>query len=388
MFFEPESKPNVKVRGIVLHFDQSTDYKGKIMERITLWCSSDELEIPNNYTFNYSAKWKSLNLEEGDDVEFLVTLKRFSYFVHKEYRTTDDWDILPPELREEVTQIELQRPKQISKVDPEDDEPEIVYKEQLTHLLLILLDIAGHDVKNSTNFEEAYRKRLRFQKQTDWKRYRASVDLIEDTEQAILSAFRYQLGDLNNKNDDYGETYLRLYGILNAVYLQMNAFKEIANLLNYPERKEVMPKFEALKIYKLRNIAGAHTTDYKYSKQEFLELNGIRKTTSFRIIQMTLDKTGKNIQALDENNVLLSFNLLSLLTEYESLATKLLVKLVIHIKETLMLIKEDKAWMQEQLDEILPNLINYSKLDMNKNFKVNLMKKISEELKADNNSLC
>ena len=127
---------------------------------------------------------------------------------------------------------------------------------------------------------------------------------------------------------------------------------------------------------------------YKYSKQEFLELNGIRKTTSFRIIQMNLDKTGKNIQALDENNVLLSFNLLSLLTEYESLATKLLVKLVIHIKETLMLIKEDKAWMQEQLDEILPNLINYSKLDMNKNFKVNLMKKISEELKADNNSLC
>ena len=103
---------------------------------------------------------------------------------------------------------------------------------------------------------------------------------------------------------------------------------------------------------------------------------------------MNLDKTGKNIQALDENNVLLSFNLLSLLTEYESLATKLLVKLVIHIKETLMLIKEDKAWMQEQLDEILPNLINYSKLDMNKNFKVNLMKKISEELKADNNSLC
>jgi len=384
MLFEPESKPNVKVRGTVLRFDQSTNYKGETLKYITLWCSSDELEIPNDYSFKFSSKWKSLNLIEGDTVEFLVTLKKFSYFVHKNYRKTDGWDILPPEMREEVNQIELQRPKQIIKVNPEDEEPEIAHKEQLTHLLLILLEVAGHDVKYSDDFEEDYRKRLRFQKQTDWKRYRASVDLIEDTEQAILSAFRYQLGDLNNKNSDYGETYLRLYGILNAVYLQMNAFKEIANLINYPERKEVMPQFEALRIYKLRNIAGAHTTDYKYSKQEILELNGARKTTSFRIIQMHLDKTGKNIQVLDENNVSLNFNLLSLLTEYESAATKLLIKLIIHIKETLMFTKEDKTWMQERLDELLPNLIDYSTMDMNKDYKANLMNRIDEDLKADN----
>lgn len=384
MLYEPESKPNIKVRGTVLRFDQSTNHKGETLEYITLWCSSDELDIPSDYTFKYSSKWKVLNLTKGDTVEFLVTLKRFSYFVHKDHRTTDSWDILPPELREEVNQIELQRPKQIIRVNPEDEEPEIAHKEQLTHLLLILLEIAGNDVKYSVDFEEAYRKRLRFQKQTDWKRYRASVDLIEDTEQAILSAFRYQLGDLNNKNRDYGETYLRLYGVLNAVYLQMNALKEIANLLNYPERKEVMPKFEALRIYKLRNIAGAHTTDYKYSNQEILELSGARKTTSFRVLQKYLDKTGKNIQVLDENNVSLNFNLLSLLTEYESLATELLIKLIIHIKERLMFTKEDKAWMQERLDELLPNLIDYSTMDMNKDYKANLMNRIDEELKADN----
>lgn len=380
MMFEPISTPNILVKGTVLNIRQSIHFKDKILEYITLWCTSEEFEIPIEYTFRYSSKWKSLNLQEGDAVKFLVTLKRYSHFVHKDYRTNDTWNVIPPELREVVEEIELQRPKQIVKVEPEEKESEVVYKERLTYLLLILLEVAGNDAKYSNDFEEAYRKRLRFQKQTDWKRYRASVDLIEDTEQAILSAFRYQLGDLNNNNKDYGETYLRLYGILNAVYLQMNAFKEIANLLNYPERNMVMRKFEALRIYKLRNIAGAHTTDYQYSKQEILDLKSSRKTTSFRIIQAYLDKTGKDIQVLDENNVRLEFNLLSLLKEYESLATELLIKLILHIKETLLITKEDKAWMQEQLDELLPNLIDYSKLDMNKTYKSALMNKIKEEL--------
>jgi len=140
----------------------------------------------------------------------------------------------------------------VRKKEPTTNRPqaEIVHKEQLTHLLLILLQVAGNDAEYSKDFEEAYRKRLKFQKQTDWKRYRASVDVIDDTEQAILSAFKYQLGDLKNNNQDYGETYLRLYGILNAVYLQMNAFKVIANLLNYPKREQVMKTFESLDIYR------------------------------------------------------------------------------------------------------------------------------------------
>ncbi len=261
---------------------------------------------------------------------------------------------------------------------------EIVYKDQLTYLLLVLLQAAGRDVQYAANFEKAYKKRLKFQRQTDWRRYRACVDLIEDTEQAICSAFTYQLGDLSNNNTDYGEIYLRLYGILNAVYLQMNAFKEIANLLNYPEREQVMPNFKSLKIYKLRNIAGAHTADYEYEKQERKEFKSIRKTTSFRIIQGSLDKTGKNIQALDENNTMLEFNLLSLLTEYESLATKLLMGLIFHIKESLLLKKEDKMWMQDRLDEILPNLIDYSTVDMNRDYYSNLIKKLQQELNTYN----
>jgi len=99
-----------------------------------------------------------------------------------------------------------------------------------------------------------------------------------------------------------------------------------------------------------------------------LEFSDNKKITSFRIIQLYLEKTGKSIQAQNENNFRLEFNLLSLLEEYESLATKILVELILHIKKTLLIKKEDKKWMQERLDELLPNLINYSTLDMNKDY--------------------
>jgi hypothetical protein len=143
-------------------------------------------------------------------------------------------------------------------------EKEIVHKEEITYFLRHMLDIAGNEVKQGIDYEKQFKKRLKFQSKTDWKRYRASIDLLDDTEYAIISAFEYQLGDLGNKNKDFNGIYLRLYGILNAVYLQMSAFEELACLLNYSSRDNITDLFKQLDIYKLRNIAGAHTLDYKY----------------------------------------------------------------------------------------------------------------------------
>jgi hypothetical protein len=248
---------------------------------------------------------------------------------------------------------------------------ELVYKEQITHLLLLLLEIAGNDAEGSEDFEEAYRKRLKFQKQTDWKRFRACIDLLDDTEYAIMSAFEYQLGDLSIDNRDTGETNLRLYGIVNAVYLQMNAFIQIANLLHYPNPRMIDEIFQQLDIYKLRGIAGSHTVDYIYDKQTLQSKPGITKTTSFRIVQFHLEKTGSKITVLDENNITFEFNLLKVLTEYEKNATDLLVKLILHSIKVLVHKKADKVEIKKRLDEMLPNLIDYSKIDKNKEYKIN-----------------
>jgi len=258
---------------------------------------------------------------------------------------------------------------------------EVVYKFQISHLLLWILEIARHDVEGLSNFEEAYRKRLKFQKLTDWRRYRASVDLLEDTEIAIVSGFEYQLGDLSSKNKDTGETNLRLYGILNAVYLQMSAFKEIANLLNYPPRGKLGGRFKNLDIYKLRGIAGSHTVDYIFDKQTLQDNPKINKTTSFRIVQMHLEKTGENITALDENNITVKFNLLKVLAEYEKVATNLLVELINHTIKTLVYKKEDKDSYKKQLADTLPHLIDYTKIDKNKKYNIQEKKRVARLIK-------
>lgn len=253
---------------------------------------------------------------------------------------------------------------------------EIVYKEQITYLLLLILQIAADDVKGAKDFEGAFKKRLRFQKQTDWKRFRASVDLLDDTEYAIMSAFRYQLGDMRIDNRDTGELFLRLYGVLNAVYLQINAFRVLANLVNLYDSKQEDTNLKKLGIYRLRNIVAAHTIDYQYD-DGFHKKHGINGTTSFRIVQSRLEKTGSNIEALDENGISLEFNLLNLLTEYEAAAKTLLLKLTHHSINTLVLRKEDKAELRRRLNEMLPYLIDYSKINMNGRFRTESIKSLS-----------
>lgn len=266
-------------------------------------------------------------------------------------------------------------------------------KEQLTYFLRIILDIAWQDVKNleKNKIEIAYKKRLKFNNITDWKKYKASIDLLDDTEYAILSAFQYQLGDLKNKNLDIGETNIRLYGILNAVYLQMSAYVELSNLLNLPVRKDVYPNFCNLKIYHLRNMVASHTINYKNNKDSIkIELGGNKKH-SFRIIQSELGKNGNTIRVLNENDISITYNLKETLTEYESMARKLLIQLINHSIEKLVNKKEDKIEIRKRLKETLSQLIDYSKIDENEKYwsilKRKQMKKLASYEKLTNKEM-
>eukprot|EP01093_Parvamoeba_rugata_P007418 TRINITY_DN2194_c0_g4_i1.p1 TRINITY_DN2194_c0_g4~~TRINITY_DN2194_c0_g4_i1.p1 ORF type:complete len:271 (+),score=39.94 TRINITY_DN2194_c0_g4_i1:182-994(+) len=261
---------------------------------------------------------------------------------------------------------------------------EVIYKEQITDFLLLILRITENESRNSTDFNEAFRKRLKFQKQTDWKRFRASIDLLDDTEYGIISAFTFQLGDLENDNNDFGGINIRLYGILNAVYLQMNAFEEISALLNYSSRSEIREIFLKLDIYKLRGIAGAHTVDYLYDKETLAKNPKINKTTSFRIVQTYLEKTGKQIAVLDENDIWSEYNLIKILTEYEKIATELLIKIIRFGIKKLILKKEQRIETEQRLNELIPKLIDYTTLDKNKDYWKRESKKMEKQLKKYN----
>lgn len=263
---------------------------------------------------------------------------------------------------------------------------ECVYKSQVINVFLSILEIASSDVKHSLSFEKDFQKRLKFQNINGWKKFRACVDLLEDTEYALFSFFQYQLGDLKNNNNDFGELNIRLYGVLNAVYLQISAFEVISTLINFPERNDLKKKyFEHLDIYKLRGMAGSHTVNYCYDK-EILEKNPkISKVTSFRITQVHLEKTGKKIYLLDENNLKYEFNLLDCLLEYEEVARNLLIQMIKHSISCLVFKKEQKKALNIHLNSLLINLIDYRKVNENdvyfKKKLASIKKRVSTKLK-------
>jgi hypothetical protein len=262
---------------------------------------------------------------------------------------------------------------------------EIVYKDQIFHLLILLLEHGANQAKNDPDFESDYykvvSKKLKFQHKTDWQRYQSSVYLLGDTESAIMSAFEYQLGDLSRENKDYGGMHLRLYGILNAVYLQMGAFKEIMNLLNFSGREKINESFKQLDIYKLRGMAGAHTANYEYDKETLKSNDNIGKSTSFIIMQYLLEETGSKIQVIDKNGILFEYNLLKILGEYEKKATDLLVQLIEHSIDTFYKDRESKIEMRDRLKHLLSNLMDYSKMNENQKYSDIKKKEIDELLK-------
>jgi hypothetical protein len=238
------------------------------------------------------------------------------------------------------------------------------FRNDLFNLFLWHLEIAGKEAAGKKNFEDAYRKALNFEKESDWRKFRACIDLFEDTEYAIISAFKFQLGYIGNKNFDFGEKNIRLHGILNAIYLQIYSIIELSKLLYYSNSKVIKKDFSKLPIYKLRGIAASHTVNFELDP-ELLKDKKINKITSFRIVQVHLTKTGERIEAIDENNISLRFNLLNELKCYVSLSSDYIMKIMNHSIENLVKNEEDRIEFIKRRDEILLKMVDYTELNEN-----------------------
>lgn len=244
------------------------------------------------------------------------------------------------------------------------------YRNDICSLLLWHLERAGRNFGKGDpeTFEESFRKSLKFDKQTDWKKYRACIDLFEDAEYAILSAYMFQLGELKNKNGDFGEKYVRLYGILNAVYLQISSIVGLAKLLKYPNPKNVEKEFKSLSVFHFRNVAGSHTVNFEWSKEQMAENDISNSKTSFRIVQVNWTKFGDRMTAIDENGVTLQFDLLEILDEYLAFSNECLINIINHSVDFLVLKKKDKERMRERLMELINGQIDYRSLNKNQGY--------------------
>lgn len=156
----------------------------------------------------------------------------------------------------------------------------------------------------------------------------------------------------------------------------MNAMYELAKLINYPNSKKIDTDFQNLNIYKLRGMAASHTTDYLLHNNYLTKYKVNSKTTSFRVYACYIEETGSDIKVIDDHKNIFEFNLLEILTEYEKLQRELLIKLINHVIDKLVYTKDAKIELKARLNEIVPNLIDYSTINKKKEFKKQQMEKI------------
>lgn len=192
-------------------------------------------------------------------------------------------------------------------------------KEKCSMLLLSCMNWGCSSVYGSKEeIETKIKKKLKFQYECDILRFRSCIDLIEDTENAIIHFSNYGLEKFSPKiGKDFGEIYIKLYGILNAIYLQINSIIEIYEICKIPNKKNVVSEFKNHKIFELRNVMGAHTANFE-DKSDYMPQN--INLNSFRITQMQLNAKGNNLHAVDSFGNLKEFDLYELVMSYNTLS--------------------------------------------------------------------
>lgn len=103
-------------------------------------------------------------------------------------------------------------------------------------------------------------KGLRLNDQSGWEFICVAMDVVGDAALALGNFLRFSL-DGPTRYEDVGEKYLRLYGLLSAVYIQQEAVFKLYKLMNCPKPKEIQAELNKLEIRTLRHQAASHSVD-------------------------------------------------------------------------------------------------------------------------------
>jgi hypothetical protein len=252
-------------------------------------------------------------------------------------------------------------------------------KEKLTYVLLSCLDW-GSNVKWGDNIGERIQKKLKVEYDFDPKRIRSCIDLIQDTESAIREFSKYGLQKFAFKNYGDGEMYLKLYGILNAIYLQMNSIIELYEVLKLPKKKETSNKLRSLKINEIRNIVGSHTINYLDENEKMPK--GFKKNF-FRITQISLTPKSENLIAIDGFSNIKEFNLYQSVLEYNKVSERILFIGVFSYLKSIIKVstKIDQITNHYEISEF--EHFNYKQLYKNDKLKKKKIQKWQKEIKEE-----
>jgi hypothetical protein len=221
-------------------------------------------------------------------------------------------------------------------------------KEILAELFRSLITYAG---VNSSLPEEEFKKELQkalnFENINDFHLLESCADLIEDTDYAIQEFLK---NGLQTNSNSQGELYLRLYGILNAIYLQIHTIIELAEIFKIHNKKEIVSKFKDLDIYKLRNMVGSHTINYTIDNTKKANKDN---TDFFRVAQSSINKWSKNLLVVSQKTECYDFNLKQSVIDYIQVSDKVLLDICNKVEPKLFPKRKDlNEWMMFRLEHV------------------------------------
>ena len=111
------------------------------------------------------------------------------------------------------------------------------------------------------DFLRHVKESLKLNKKEDWNYILASEDILEDSNEAISSFLRFGISG-PTKYNDLGEKYLRLYGVLNATYLQQQAVLNLYKFFQCQGVKTKNHQFNEIEVVTLRHMLAAHSANY------------------------------------------------------------------------------------------------------------------------------
>ena len=184
-------------------------------------------------------------------------------------------------------------------------------------------------------------KKLRLADENDFDFLISAFYAFEDTMYAIENFIRFKI-DGPTRYDDLGEKYLRLYGFLNAVYLQQKSILELLRIFQISTPKKNADKYNKLKLTEVRHKIGSHSVNYKNTdgKKETYLISQITMTTS----KINYSSNSNNVESVD---------LLILLNDYLKCTMedmdRMLEQVILRFYKTS---KEKKAKWIEKLNDL------------------------------------
>ena len=175
------------------------------------------------------------------------------------------------------------------------------------------IDFNKLEVENQL-FRDKINNRIKTDNIENWAFITNALDIIGDSNIAISSYWKNK-----EKNIQNGQEYLKLYGVLSAIYIQQQAIHKLANSLKVEKIRLHNKVIKNLDIIFLRHVISAHPINYMQNEKDSTN----RKKTSFKIVRNSVIGGNGKIVLFDNNSKKYEFNIYDSIAEYFDTITPL-----------------------------------------------------------------